>query len=82
MVKLCVQSSSWSKDTGTKAEKLMELEEVYQVPHCIYIVCTSDVCRWCMDSCTVGSIACQTRKPKDCVGQMQDVRDMRWDVTS
>ena len=27
----CSQSSSWSKETGTKAEKLMELEEVYQV---------------------------------------------------
>lgn len=27
----CSQSSHWSKDTGTKAEKLMDLEEVYQV---------------------------------------------------
>jgi hypothetical protein len=27
----CSQSSSWSKTTGTKAEKLMELEDVYQV---------------------------------------------------
>lgn len=27
----CSQSSSWSKTTGTKAEKLMDLEEVYQV---------------------------------------------------
>jgi biotin synthase len=26
----CSQSSSWSKETGTKAEKLMDLEEVYQ----------------------------------------------------
>ncbi|KAG2430661.1 hypothetical protein HYH02_013659 [Chlamydomonas schloesseri] len=26
----CSQSSSWSKDTGLKAEKLMDLEEVYQ----------------------------------------------------
>lgn len=26
----CSQSSSWSKETGTKAEKLMELEDVYQ----------------------------------------------------
>mmetsp|Transcript_34794 Transcript_34794/g.88137 ORF Transcript_34794/g.88137 Transcript_34794/m.88137 type:complete len:442 (-) Transcript_34794:417-1742(-) len=26
----CSQSSSWSKDTGMKAEKLMDLEEVYQ----------------------------------------------------
>lgn len=25
----CSQSSSWSKDTGLKAEKLMQLEEVY-----------------------------------------------------
>jgi biotin synthase len=27
----CSQSSSWSKETGTKAEKLMDLEEVYAV---------------------------------------------------
>ncbi len=27
----CSQSSHWSKDTGTKAEKLMDLEDVYQV---------------------------------------------------
>lgn len=27
----CSQSSHWSKDTGLKAEKLMDLEEVYQV---------------------------------------------------
>lgn len=27
----CSQSSSWSKETGTKAEKLMGLEEVYEV---------------------------------------------------
>ena len=27
----CSQSSSWSKETGTKAEKLMDLEDVYQV---------------------------------------------------
>ena len=27
----CSQSSSYSKDTGLKAEKLMDLEEVYQV---------------------------------------------------
>ena len=27
----CAQSSSWSKDTGLKAEKLMGLEEVYEV---------------------------------------------------
>jgi hypothetical protein len=26
----CSQSSSWSKTTGTKAEKLMELEDVYE----------------------------------------------------
>eukprot|EP01026_Neomeris_dumetosa_P047509 TRINITY_DN40840_c0_g1_i2.p1 TRINITY_DN40840_c0_g1~~TRINITY_DN40840_c0_g1_i2.p1 ORF type:complete len:404 (+),score=51.65 TRINITY_DN40840_c0_g1_i2:99-1214(+) len=26
----CSQSSSWSKDTGLKAEKLMDLDEVYQ----------------------------------------------------
>jgi len=26
----CSQSSHWSKDTGTKAEKLMDLEDVYQ----------------------------------------------------
>ena len=26
----CAQSSSWSKSTGLKAEKLMGLEEVYQ----------------------------------------------------
>lgn len=26
----CSQSSSWSKETGTKAERLMDLEEVYQ----------------------------------------------------
>ena len=26
----CSQSSHWSKDTGLKAEKLMDLEEVYQ----------------------------------------------------
>lgn len=26
----CSQSSSWSKETGTKAEKLMDLDEVYQ----------------------------------------------------
>lgn len=29
----CSQSSSWSKETGTKAEKLMNLDDVYQVPH-------------------------------------------------
>jgi biotin synthase len=27
----CSQSSSYAKETGTKAEKLMDLEEVYQV---------------------------------------------------
>lgn len=27
----CSQSSSWAKETGTKAEKLMGLEEVYEV---------------------------------------------------
>lgn len=27
----CSQSSSWSDTTGMKAEKLMDLEEVYQV---------------------------------------------------
>ena len=27
----CSQSSSWSKETGTKAEKLMDLDDVYQV---------------------------------------------------
>lgn len=27
----CSQSSHWSKETGTKAEKLMNLEEVYEV---------------------------------------------------
>ena len=27
----CAQSSSWSKDVGLKAEKLMGLEEVYEV---------------------------------------------------
>ncbi len=27
----CSQSSHWSKETGTKAEKLMGLEEVYEV---------------------------------------------------
>lgn len=27
----CSQSSSWRKETGLKAEKLMDLEEVYQV---------------------------------------------------
>jgi biotin synthase len=26
----CSQSSSWRKDTGLKAEKLMDLEDVYQ----------------------------------------------------
>lgn len=26
----CAQSSSWSKDTGLKAEKLMGLEDVYE----------------------------------------------------
>jgi biotin synthase-like enzyme len=38
----CSQSSSWSESTGTKAEKLMDLEDVYQArpylgtcfPHC------------------------------------------------
>ena len=29
----CSQSSSWSKSTGLKAEKLMGLDEVYQVRH-------------------------------------------------
>lgn len=32
----CSQSSHWSKDTGTKAEKLMDLEDVYQV--CVGLV--------------------------------------------
>ena len=27
----CSQSTSWSKETGMKAEKLMELDDVYQV---------------------------------------------------
>ena len=27
----CSQSTHWSKETGLKAEKLMELDEVYQV---------------------------------------------------
>ena len=27
----CSQSSSWSKDVGLKAEKLMDLEPVYEV---------------------------------------------------
>ena len=27
----CAQSSSWSKDVGLKAEKLMDLEPVYEV---------------------------------------------------
>jgi biotin synthase len=27
----CSQSSHWSKTTGMKAEKLLELEEVYEV---------------------------------------------------
>ena len=27
----CSQSSSWRKETGLKAEKLMDLEEVYEV---------------------------------------------------
>lgn len=27
----CSQSSHWSKETGTKAEKLMDLEDVYEV---------------------------------------------------
>ena len=27
----CAQSSSWSKDVGLKAEKLMDLDSVYQV---------------------------------------------------
>jgi len=29
----CAQSSSWSKEVGLKAEKLMGLEEVYEVSH-------------------------------------------------
>ena len=29
----CAQSSSWSKDTGLKAEKLMDLDDVYKGPH-------------------------------------------------
>ena len=29
----CSQSSSWSRSTGLKAEKLMGLDEVYQVHH-------------------------------------------------
>lgn len=28
----CAQSSSWSKDVGLKAEKLMDLDSVYEVP--------------------------------------------------
>lgn len=31
----CAQSSSWSKTTGLKAEKLMGLDEVYQVQACL-----------------------------------------------
>ena len=27
----CSQSSSWRKETGLKAEKLMDLEKVYEV---------------------------------------------------
>lgn len=27
----CAQSSSWSKDVGLKAEKLMDLDSVYEV---------------------------------------------------
>lgn len=29
----CSQSSSWRKETGLKAEKLMDPEDVYQVRH-------------------------------------------------
>lgn len=29
----CAQSSSWSKDVGLKAEKLMDLDSVYEVMH-------------------------------------------------
>ena len=35
----CSQSSSWRKDTGLKAEKLMDLEDVYQARgnfRCLY----------------------------------------------
>jgi len=37
----CAQSSSWSKDTGLKAEKLMDLDDVYKGPHTItlYTMC-------------------------------------------
>ncbi|KAL6750871.1 hypothetical protein V8C86DRAFT_763708 [Haematococcus lacustris] len=41
----CSQSSSWSKTTGTKAEKLMELEEVYQAALRAY---ESGSTRFCM----------------------------------
>ena len=29
----CAQSSTWSKDVGLKAEKLMDLDSVYEVSH-------------------------------------------------
>ena len=29
----CAQSSSWSKEVGLKAEKLMDLEAVYEARH-------------------------------------------------
>ena len=36
----CSQSTSWSKETGMKAEKLMELDDVYQVGErlCVCVV--------------------------------------------
>ncbi len=36
----CSQSSSWSGSTGLKAEKLMDLEEVYQVGGGQGLVCS------------------------------------------
>jgi biotin synthase len=35
----CSQSSHWSDTTGLKAEKLMDLEPVYEVGSCLVCVC-------------------------------------------
>lgn len=38
----CSQSSHWSKETGTKAEKLMGLDEVYEVGSSRFLATTTE----------------------------------------
>jgi biotin synthase len=50
----CSQSTSWSKETGTKAEKLMDLDEVYEVRSCDDQHAASVPCIWLSSSAKFG----------------------------